>query len=55
MDFWKAFNIVTHAQPMKQLETLVDVQWGMYVLYESVAGKPCSPDGFLKVTVNMVG
>ena len=58
VDFSNAFNIVPHVQLMQQLEALgvpIDMQWGIYALYESASGMVQSPNGLWEAVACTIG
>ena len=58
MDFLIAFDIVPCAQLMQRLEDLsvpIDMQWGIYALYESVSKKVWSFKGLSEAVVSTIG
>ena len=55
--FQKAFDTVLNPHFMQQLEALgvpVDMQWGIYALYESVSGKVQSSKGLSKAMASTI-
>ena len=58
VDFRKAFDTVPRARLMQRLEALgvpIDMQWGIYALYESVSGKVRSPKGLSEAVACTIG
>ena len=58
VDFRKAFDTVPRARLMQRLEALgvpIDMQWGIYALYESVSGKVRSSNGLSEAVASTIG
>ncbi len=58
VDFRKAFDTVPRARLMQRLQALgipMEIQWGIYALYESVSGRVRTPNGLSESTRSTVG
>ena len=58
MDLQKAFDTILRPSSFsesKNLQVLVDIQWGIYALYESALETKCAPSLWSEVMDSIIG